>query len=104
MRWSCNFAPVDSLAVTPPRPGSTPQLPARTSPASGARTAAQKAFFEAALTKAGAPAAAPPAARVQSATVQPRVTRLRAETVQPTAPSGEPGRILRPGSLLDIKV
>ena len=89
------------LAVQPPRPGATPQVPARTTQASPARAAAQRAFFEAALTKAGAPAAPAQTARVQ-APPQPGVTRLRAETVQPQPE--QPTRILRPGSLLDIKV
>ena len=84
------------MAVQPPRPGVTPQLPARATPAGGARSAAQRAFFDAALAKTTAPAA--PAATVQAP--QPGVTRLRAETVQ----AEPPGRILRPGSLLDIKV
>ena len=92
------------MAIQPPRPGSTPQLPARTTPASGARAAAQRAFFDAALNKAGAPAAATPVRPTAQASatsaVQPSVTRLRAETVQAEAPT----RILRPGSLLDIKV
>ncbi len=88
------------MAIPPIRPGSTPQLPARTTPASGARAAAQKAFFDAALNKAGAPVAPTAAPRVQPTAVQPAVTRLRAEAVQPEQPT----RILRPGSLLDIKV
>jgi hypothetical protein len=92
------------LAIQPPRPGSTPQLPVRSTPASGARAAAQRAFFDAALNKAGAPvAAAPvrqPAQTSATSAVQPAVTRLRAESVQAEAPT----RILRPGSLLDIKV
>jgi hypothetical protein len=63
--------------------------------------AAQRAFFDAALNKAGAPAAPVATQRVQAAP-QPAVTRLRAETVQ--TPPEQPTRILRPGSLLDIKV
>lgn len=86
------------MAVQPPRPGATPQLPARTTPAGGARSAAQRAFFDAALAKTTAPAA--PTATAQTQAAQPSVTRLRAETVQAEPPS----RILRPGSLLDIKV
>ncbi len=90
------------LAVQPPRPGSTPQVPARTTPANPARTAAQRAFFDAALNKAGATTAPVAAPRVQQAAPQPGVTRLRAETIQPQPE--QPTRILRPGSLLDIKV
>jgi hypothetical protein len=90
----------------PPIPGRATQLPATTSqPASPARTAAQRAFFEAALAKTGAPAATavaaqPAAARTEARAVQPAVSRLKNETT--VAP--HPGRILRPGSLVDIKV
>ncbi len=79
-----------------------------TEPASPARTAAQRAFFDAALNKAGAsvPAAAPaPVARTQAAgAVQPAATRLRAERVETQTAEEAPQRILRPGSLIDIKV
>lgn len=82
-------------------------MPARTTPANGARMAAQRAFFDTALSKAGAPTApqattAPRAAAAAASNpVQPAVTRLRAET---TIPQEAPTRILRPGSLIDIKV
>ena len=96
---------VDSLALPPIRPGSTPPLPARTTPVGGARAAAQRAFFEAALTKAGAPAAAQAPAPVQATSaVQPSVTRLRGETVMPQPEPEAPTRYPRPGSLVDIKV
>lgn len=92
------------MALPPLRPGLTPPLPAKTTPAGGARSAAQRAFFDAALSKAGAVTQAQPVARVQTAAIQPGVTRLRGETLQPQ-PQDEPAsRILRPGSLLDIKV
>ena len=90
------------MALTPI--SGRPAQPPATQPAAGdARTAAQRAFFQAALAKAGAPAApaqttAP--APVQSRAVQPAVTRVQDETAIPPRPS----RILRPGSLLDIKV
>ncbi len=64
--------------------------------------AAQRAFFDAALNKTAAPVAPVAAPRVQATAAQPGVTRLRAETVQ--QPQEQPTRILRPGSLLDIKV
>jgi hypothetical protein len=92
----------------PPITGRTTQLPAPAGqPASAARSAAQRAFFDAALVKA-APAAAtvrtaaaqPTAAANQARAVQPAVTRLQNETVVPP----HPGRLLRPGSLVDIKV
>ncbi len=93
------------MALPPVRSGSTPPLPASATPAGGARVAAQKAFFQAALTKAGAPAATQAPTRVQApGAVQPAVTRLRAETVMPKPDDEAPTRYPRPGSLLDIKV
>jgi hypothetical protein len=64
-------------------------------PVDAARLAAQKAFFEVALGKA-APAAAP-VATVAAAPAAP-VQRMP----EPDAP--KPQRLLRPGSLLDIRV
>jgi hypothetical protein len=90
------------LALTPisGRPGQ----PAVTPPAAGeARAAAQRAFFQTALAKAGAPAATAQTAApapVETRALQPAVTRVQDETT--IAP--QPTRILRPGSLLDIKV
>ncbi len=76
-----------------------PQLPqtatpsARPSAASDATRAAQRAFFQAALTGA-APAEAPHA--------RPSAPAVRVTPLQTDAPP--PERVLRPGSLLDIKV
>lgn len=73
--------------------------------AGNARTAAQRAFFQAALEKTGAPQ--PQAQAIQTPTIraetvpQPAAQRVRSEFVQPTE---QPQKILRPGSLLDIKV
>lgn len=86
-----------------------PVWPTATPPASGgagnARAAAQKAFFEQALTKA-APVQAQPtpvqAAVVRAETrIEPAAQRVQSTFVQPTE---QPRTILRPGSLLDIKV
>jgi hypothetical protein len=64
-------------------------------PVDAARLAAQKAFFEAALGKAPTAAASPsPVAAAQAAPVQ-RVPELDAP---------KPQKLLRPGSLLDIRV
>ena len=94
----------------PPITGRAPVPSTASTPATDARSAAQRAFFQAALAKTGAAAApaaptralapqAAPAAR-ESRAVQPAVTRVKDETVaQP-----QPGRILRPGSIVDIKV
>jgi len=94
-----------NLVALPPINGKATQPAAVPQPAADPRAAAQRAFFNAALVKAGAPAAATKAvaaapARAESRAVQPAVTRLQDETTaQP-----HPGRILRPGSLIDIKV
>ena len=96
-------------AVRPPIfPPSQAAQPARPDPA---RLAAQKAFFEAALGKTAAPRAAaqvpgqaPVQTPVQAAAGPPAqpprtpVQRLPDPTAEP------PQRILRPGSLLDIRV
>jgi hypothetical protein len=77
-----------------------PQRPAPNGPqrADAAKLAAQKAFFDAALGKAAAPSAVQPAAptAVSTAAVAPQ------RQAQPGAEM--PQKILRPGSLLDIKV
>jgi hypothetical protein len=86
--------------TTPIRPGA-PNLPPQPSQAvDPAKLAAQRAFFQAALGKAGAPqasaAAAPIAAAQPTAAAQP-VQRA-------TAPAEAPQKVLRPGSLIDIRV
>ncbi len=85
----------------PARPAFPPPASTRpTEPASA--SAAQRAFFQAALGKAQAPAAPAPAPRTTTVAT-PAATPLRAERV--VAPTAEaPTRYLRPGSLLDIKV
>ena len=74
-------------------PGAQPGQPQR--PADAARAAAQRAFFEAAMGKTAAPAASAPAPPAQVAAPVQR-------TADPAA--GKPEKILRPGSLLDIRV
>lgn len=73
-----------------------------------AKSAAQRAFFDAALGKAaGAPQQAPAAATPVRATPVQSQTQAAPQPVQrmPTAqPAEPPTRILRPGSLLDIRV
>jgi hypothetical protein len=82
----------------PPLPTRAAQTPAATPrPASDARAAAQRAFFDAALAKSGVTA---PTAGPQSRALQPATTRLTDET--PVRP--HPDRPLRPGSLVDITV
>lgn len=89
-------------AVRPPifPPVQTPLGGAR--PDAG-RSAAQKAFFDMALGKAAAPAAAvasPPSSGQTAAPVAARATPQRL----PDPAAEKPQKILRPGSLLDIRV
>lgn len=86
--------------MTPVRPPFTPPTP---QPQGGARADApranaQRAFFQAAMGQAQAPArpAAPPTEAAPSAA--PTTQRIPDPRAEP------PTRILRPGSLLDIKV
>ena len=93
------------MALPPVRPGSTPSVPAQATPTPPARSAAQRAFFDAALTKAGAVVTPAPVTRPQAASqIQPAAQPLRAERIVINMPDEPPQRILRPGSLLDIKV
>lgn len=104
--------------IRPPFPNALPAAPQ--GPQGSARNAAQRAFFEAALGRAAptqaqiptqtlsqAPAQAPTrgAARTaQGAEIQMRATPVR-EIPQPIrSPDEAPQKILRPGSLLDIRV
>ncbi|WP_133255257.1 hypothetical protein [Phenylobacterium kunshanense] len=61
------------------------------------KAAAQRAFFQAALSQAQGAAAPAAAAAPQAAQVQ------RAASVA-AAPADQPQKILRPGSLIDIRV
>lgn len=88
---------VYGLGVTPLRPIGVP--PASTaSPAQrpdAARLAAQRAFFAAALN--------PPTGPTAAAQTPAAAPAIRAERIpDPAAPP--PAKVLRPGSLLDIKV
>jgi len=76
--------------LNPIRPNLPSAQPTPARPAAEAR-AAQRAFFEAALGKAEAVAA--PRAQIPAVKITP---------IQTDAPA--PQRILRPGSLIDIKV
>ena len=65
--------------------------------------AAQRAFFQAALGKVDAPQAASPIAPLQTARAEPQRPVFRAQS-EPVAIPAKPDRIVRPGSLVDIKV
>ena len=86
----------------PPIIGSTPGA-AQSRPVSEARVAAQRAFFQTALGKVDATQAAQPAAPLQTARAAPQPPVFRAQS-EPVVIPARPERIVRPGSLVDIKV
>ena len=86
----------------PPIIGSSPQVGGQR-PVTDARAAAQKAFFQAALGKVEAPQAALTTAPLQTAHAAPQPPVFRAHS-EPVAIPAKPNRIVRPGSLVDIKV
>jgi translation initiation factor IF-2 len=78
-------------------------------PPAAPRTNARAAFFQAASGQAAAPASsapAPAAARTEAArpAVHPRAPQAPAAPSVQAAAAAPPEKILRPGSLLDIKV
>jgi len=90
-------------AIRPPFPNALPAAPQGTPPPQ--RSAAQKAFFEAALGRAApAQGQVPTRASAPAAEVQVRATPVREAPVQARIPDEPPQKILRPGSLLDIRV
>ena len=86
----------------PPLTGSSSSVAAPRA-VTGDRAAAQKAFFQAALGKVAAPQAASPVAPTQTARAAPPSPVFRAHS-EPVAIPARPDRIVRPGSLVDIKV
>lgn len=86
------------MALTPIRPNALPPPPAANPSGEAARTAAQRAFFDAALGRAGATA---PAAQTASAFTPAPVQRPQR---LPDPAAEAPVKPLRPGSLLDIRV
>ena len=85
-------------AVRPPFPGSAQPLPNAQRQDAG-RTAAQRAFLQAAL-QSQAPARSPQAASQPA----PAVSAQPVQRVPTALPDEPPQKILRPGSLLDIRV
>ena len=84
--------------MTPIRPAMPPATPATNAGADAARLAAQRAFFQQAM---GRPATAGPAAPVQ---VQAAALPVRTVELRPAVNAAAPTKVLRPGSLLDIRV
>ena len=89
----------------PIRPSSWPNLPAAPARGGGtgdARSAAQRAFFEQALGRT----AAPPTTALTTVVAETStpVNERRAPDLHIKMPDAPPTKILRPGSLLDIKV
>jgi hypothetical protein len=87
----------------------SPQPPALRQPTTPARSeavrAAQRAFFDAAMSKTSSTVAASPAAAVApTSTVAPSRAVSVAKTPLRVDPQTPPTRLLRPGSLLDITV
>lgn len=85
--------------IFPPSQAAQPQR------ADAGRLAAQKAFFDMALGKASAPAAAPAATAASAPTTAsaPAPPTKPAQRI-PDPAAEPPTRILRPGSLLDIRI
>ena len=88
--------------MTTIRPNLYPQTQARPQPQDGGKLAAQRAFFDALgqAQRPGASAAAAPAAA--SAPVAAAAPSARVEAAAASADPGQ--KILRPGSLIDIRV
>lgn len=87
--------------VTTIRPNLYPQTQTRQQPQDSGKLAAQRAFFDA-LSQARAPAqtAAAPTAATSQAAAPAQVQRMPPAA----APTEQPQKILRPGSLFDIRV
>ena len=100
--------------MTPIRPSALPvQPPANSVAGVGAdaqRAAAQRAFFDAAMGRAAAPGApaAPQAPAAAAATRAAFFTPAQAPApraeIRPDPSAEAPAKVLRPGSLLDIRV
>lgn len=88
--------------ATPIRPGFQTPQPQATPRPDAARSAAQRAFFNAALGNTAAPGA-PQAAAQSAAQFTPQPARP-AQKIPTSLPAEPPTRIMRPGSFLDIKV
>jgi hypothetical protein len=91
--------------VTPIRPSAFPAPPANATGADAARAAAQRAFFAAAMGRPAATAApTSPSATAPAAARSPAFAPVQRAEIRTDPGAEPPARILRPGSLLDIKV
>lgn len=92
--------------MNPVRPNVWASVPPPAQGGQGAaKTAAQRAFFDAALGKAtAAPQAQAQAASVKAPPVQAQAAPAPVQRMPAAQPTEPPTRILRPGSLLDIRV
>ena len=83
--------------MTPIRAANLSAPPAPATAVDAARLAAQRAFFEVALGK-------PAAASASAAAAEAAPTPIRTADLRPGPAAEPPARILRPGSLLDIRI
>lgn len=92
--------------MNPVRPNVWANIPPPGQGGGPAKSGAQRAFFDAALGKAtGAPQQAQaPTTPVRAASVQTQAAPQPVQRMPTAQPSEQPTRILRPGSLLDIRV
>jgi len=85
--------------VTTIRPNLYPQTQQRPQNQDSAKLAQQRAFFNAAMGQAQAPAQAAAPAAAPTASGAPAPTQRSA-----SIPAEQPQKVLRPGSLIDIRV
>lgn len=92
--------------MTPIRPNVFPVQPSAipVAGAEAARQAAQKAFFDAAMGRAAAPAAAQAVAAPRTPMFAPTPAPIQRAEIRPDPSAEAPAKLLRPGSLLDIRV
>ena len=92
--------------MTPIRPNALPVQPAATSVVGGdaARQAAQKAFFDAAMGRAGAATVTPATSAARPSFFAPAPPPAARAERRPDPSAEAPAKLLRPGSLLDIRV
>lgn len=94
-----------SSPVNPVRPNVWANIPPPAQGPGAVKSGAQRAFFDAALGKAtGAPQAHPQATPVRAEPVQVQTAPQPVQRMPAAQPTEQPTRILRPGSLLDIRV